>query len=106
MTSALPTGLAAFVTLPRTCTKAGIGASDRAGTARAAMRVANAKVRRIDLLTIAGASIRNSFRQSQTSRWKTVTPRRGIPGTCTPLGDDITILLPFPLPVTEPGELV
>src|SRR3954471_23815717 len=65
MTRALATGLVAFVTLSSTCTKAGSGASDRAGNATKA-RAANAKARRIDLLTVAGMSLRTSFLQSQT----------------------------------------
>src|SRR5258705_12766963 len=52
MTSALPTGLVALVTLPRTWRKAGRGASDCAGTARITMAEAIAIARSLRIVSL------------------------------------------------------
>src|SRR6266576_3281294 len=68
ITSALPTGLVALVTLPRTWRKAGRGTSDCAGTARITMADAIAiarSLRMVSLLFIPASESKESPAASQ-----------------------------------------
>src|SRR5258706_9112071 len=94
MTSALPTGLVALVTLPRTRRKAGRGTSDCAGTARITMADAIAiarSLRMVSLLTIPASESKESRAASQMrkrqdsvrishGRWDGASRRVGSPG--------------------------